>query len=93
MAKEAKKEAVQAEATPAVAAPVVAVKAAKPVQSKDNPPKDVAAGKKAVWHETFSYPNSKGTVVTVLGHWEIINAPKPKTQNPVAPAAADAPKA
>ena len=90
----AKKEEKQVTTPATETTPVVpVVKAVKPVQSKDNPPKDVAAGKKAVWHDTFSYPNSKGTVVTVLGHWEIINAPKPKTQNPVAPAAAEAPKA
>lgn len=85
MAKEAKKETAQTAPVAPVAPVVPVVKAPKPIQSKDSPPA-VADGKKAVWHEAFSYANNKQNVVTVAAHWEVINAPKPKPVAPVAPA-------
>jgi hypothetical protein len=42
------------------------------VQTKDSPPK-VEKGKRPVWHDEYSYNNSKGTKITIRGHWEVID--------------------
>jgi len=54
-----------------------------------NPP-TVADGKRPVWHNPYTYKNTKGTEILVKGHWEIINKPKPKPPVAVAPAPAEA---
>jgi len=54
----------------------------KPANFKEghNPekPPAVAIDKKPVWHDPYTYKNTKGTEILVKGHWEIINKPKPK---------------
>lgn len=47
----------------------------KEAQSQSTPPK-VEKGKKAVWHKPYDYTNSKGTKITIRGHWEVIDEPK-----------------
>lgn len=47
------------------------VKKVVEVQSKDKPPA-VPKGKRAVWHDVFTYTNAKGTEITTRGHWEVI---------------------
>ena len=44
----------------------------KIVQSQSKPP-TVPKGKRAIWHKEYSYTNTKGTKITIRGHWELID--------------------
>lgn len=59
-------------------------------QSQNKPPV-APKGKRAVWHKEYSYKNQKGTIITIRGHWELIDLVV-KKEKPKAEPKAEAPE-
>jgi len=68
------------------AAPAPKKKAKGAKYPDKNSPPAVEAGYRAVWHEPYSYENSKGTTIAIAGHYEVIKEAAKKPAAPVAEA-------